>query len=191
MGSAEEKIILATISCIEKYGVEKTTIRQIGKEAGLNSASISYYFRSKDVLMQNVMEVILNNAFDMGNFDDSKGWPAEERLVHIMEGMIAGALKYPNITKYFFLELLRGNNYDSPMVLKCNLFIAKLEEELKEAYPHISKEDIRIILMQISASTFLFLGLFPGFFTDYSEVDLSDVKIRRMYVQKLIGKLLK
>ncbi len=49
MITTEEKIILAAINCIEKYGLENTTIRKIGEEAGTNSASISYYFRSKDI----------------------------------------------------------------------------------------------------------------------------------------------
>lgn len=57
MSTVEDKIINATVSCIEKYGIKKTTIRQIGKEAGVNSASINYYFRSKDILMQHVMKV--------------------------------------------------------------------------------------------------------------------------------------
>lgn len=190
MGLAEEKIILATISCIEKYGLDKTTIRQIGKEAGVNSASISYYFRSKEVLMQRVMEVTLHNSFDMGNFESSKDFPAKERLIFIMDGMIAGALRYPNITKAFFSELFVSNHFDAPIVQKCNTFIGTLESELKIAYPEITSEDIRMILIQVTSATFLFLGLFPGFFTVFPEIDLSDETIRRTYVEKLINKLL-
>jgi AcrR family transcriptional regulator len=190
MNSNEEKIILATISCIEKYGIEKTTIRQIGKEAGVNSASISYYFRSKDALMQRVMDITLDNAFDMGNFEDTRNLPARERLVCVMNGMITGALKYPNITRAFFSDLLHSCNYNSPMVKKCNAFIGQLESELKAIYPTISSEDIRMVLMQITSATFLFLGLFPGFFTGFPEINLSDDKIRRMYVEKLVNKLI-
>lgn len=190
MNSQEEKIIIATINCIEKYGIEKATIRQIGKEAGVNSASISYYFRSKDILMQRVMEVTLNNAFDMENFHDTKGLAAKERLICVMEGMIAGALKYPNITRAFFSELLHSDNYDAPMVKKCNAFIEELEGELKAAYPQIPSLDLRMILMQIASSTFLFMGLFPGFFTEFKEVDLSDEITRRTYVEKMVNKLL-
>lgn len=190
MSSTEEKIILAAISCIEKYGIEKTTIRQIGKEAGVNSASISYYFRSKDILMQSVMEVTLNNAFDMGNFEGTEGLPVKERLICVMDGMIVGALQYPNITRYFFSGLFYNNDYNSPMVQKCNAFIGELESELKEAYQSLSGADIRMILMQVSCSTFLFPGLFPNFFTGFPEIDLSDEKIRRDYVERLVNKML-
>lgn len=190
MNSTEEKIILATINCIEKYGINKTTIRQIGKEAGVNSASISYYFRSKDILMQQVMEIALNNAFDMGNFDYSIDMPARERLVCVLDGMISGALQYPNITRAFFSELMYGKDYNSPMVQKCNEFIGVLESELKKTYGEISSTDIRMTLIQLASSTFLFLGLFPGFFTSFPEIDLSDENTRRSYVEKLVYKLL-
>lgn len=190
MVSAEEKIILAAISCIEKYGIDKTTIRQIGKEAGVNSASISYYFRSKEFLMQQVMDVTLENAFDMGNFEDSRDLPAKERLVCILEGMLAGAMKFPNITRAFFSELLAGNQMDAPVVKKCNEFIGALESELKSAYPDMATEDIRMLLIQAASSTFLFPGLFPEFFGGFPEVDFSNDKIRKIYVEKLISKLL-
>ena len=44
--SMEEKIILATIECLEKYGFQGTTIRKIAEAAGSNSAAVNYYFRS-------------------------------------------------------------------------------------------------------------------------------------------------
>jgi TetR/AcrR family transcriptional regulator, regulator of cefoperazone and chloramphenicol sensitivity len=190
MSSIEDKIIEATVSCIEKYGIKKTTIRQIGKEAGVNSASINYYFRSKDILMQHVMKVVLNNAFDLGNFESTRDLHVKERLIAIFVGMIVGALQYPNITRSVFSELFHSNNYNSPVIQSCNTFIGELECELKEAYPDISQYDIRMILMQAASSTFLFLGLFPGFYSGFPEINLSDANIRRDYVEKLINKLL-
>lgn len=190
MNSPEEKIIAATIGCIEKYGIEKTTIRQISKEAGMNSASINYYFRSKEVLMQRVLEVILYNAFDMENFDGTKNFSAKERLICILDGMIAGALQFPNITRALFSDLFITNNTEAPVVQKCNTFMGILEKELTAAYPKKSSEDIRMILIQASSATFLFPGLFPGFFTGFSELNFSDESARKVYVERLVSKLL-
>ncbi len=187
MSSAEEKIILATINCIEKYGIDKTTIRLIGKEAGFNSASISYYFRSKDVLMERAMDLALQNAFDMRNFEYTEGMPAKERLAGVFEGMIAGALQFPNITRAFFAELLSDVGYDTPMVRKCSAFLNELEDELKSAYPEKPSPDIRMFLVQAASATFLFPGLFPGFFIGYPEIDFSEESSRKTYVEKLIN----
>lgn len=185
----EQEIIKATIACIEKYGIQNTTIRRIGMTAGVNSAAVNYYFRSKDVLIQHAFDIALDNAFDFENFSDSKTFPIKERLTHIMEGMIVGALRYPNLTKAFFSELLLENNYASPMVRKCNTFLSKIEHELAKEYPDRVQIDVRMALVQISTSTFLFMGLFPRFFTSYPEIDLSDEKTRRTYVESLVEKL--
>lgn len=186
MDTPEEKIILATINCIEKYGLENTTIRQIGTEAGMNSASINYYFRSKEALMERVMETALGNAFEIGNFHDSVGLPAKERLIIVMDGLLAGALQYPGINKAFFLELLLGNKRSSPMSQRCNMLLDVLKKELEEAYPQKSAEEIGTAIMGIASATFLFLGLFPNFFTIFPEPDLSDDKQRRAYVQHIV-----
>jgi AcrR family transcriptional regulator len=189
MATKEEEIIMATIACIEKYGIEGTTIRRIGMQAGVNSASINYYFRSKDALIQRVLDIALGNAFDFENFSGSEGFPPKKRLAHIMEGMIAGALQYPNLTKAFFSELLLKDNYASPMVQKCNAFLSEIERGLTAEYPDRDQTCIRMALMQVASSTFLFMGLFPRFFTAYPEIDLSDEKTRRAYVEGLVEKL--
>lgn len=190
MSKVEDKIIEATINSIEKFGINKTTIRQIAKEAGLNSSSINYYFRSKDILMQRVMVIVLKNAFDLSNFDNSRNLPIKERLIVIMDGMLYGALQYSNTTKSIYSEIFNSDHYNLPAIQSCNEFLCELEVELKEAFPEISQLDIRMILMHISSSTFLFLGLFPGFFSLFSEIDISDAKIRRDYIEKLVNKLL-
>ena len=191
MDAPEEKIILATIQCIEKYGLEKTTIRQIGVEAGMNSASINYYFRSKDALMERVMETTLKNAFDLNNFADSVGLPARERLIAVMDGMLAGALQYHGINRAFFLELMHSGKEATPMQKQCNLFLNVLKEELAAAYPQKSPAEIRGAIMGIASATFLFPGLFPNFFTLSPEVDLADEGRRRGYVQYVVDRLLK
>jgi len=190
MPTVEENIIDSTISCIEKYGIEKTTIRQIAIEAGINSAAISYYFRSKDILMEHVMKVALHNAFDFENFKASKGLPLKERLIVIVDEMISGTLQFPNITRAFFYELLQNNDYSTPLVKGFNNFITEIEGEIKEACPDMSRIDIGMLLMQLTSSTFLFLGLFPGFYTAFPEIDISDAKVRRDYVESLVNKLI-
>jgi AcrR family transcriptional regulator len=186
MGTTEEKIILATIDCIEKYGLENTTIRRIGTEAGMNSASINYYFRSKDTLMQQVIETALGNAFDMDNFQHSVGLPAKERLIIVMDGMLAGALQYPGLTKAFFSELLLANKHSSPMSQRCNIFLDVLKKELADAYPERSVEEIGTAIMGIASATFLFPGLFPNFFTIFPQLDLTDDRQRRDYVHYIV-----
>ncbi len=188
--TTEEKIILATISCIEKYGIDKTTIRQIGREAGVNSAAISYYFRNKDALMKRVLDIALNNAFDMDNFKDSAGLPLSERLTAVMEGMTAGALKFPNLTRAFLSELLTSADEDAPVVKKLHAFLDTLRDEILIARPEKSGAEVKRLLIQLSCATFLFPGAYQQFFKGYPEIDLTDDAARSAYIRELVDKLL-
>lgn len=190
MDSPEEKIILATIQCIEKYGLENTTIRQIGAEAGVNSAAINYYFRTKDQLMQRVMETTLKNAFDIGNFEHSVGLPIKERLIEVMDGLLQGALQFQNINKAFFLELLHSRSGETAMQKQCSRFLNILKDEIAAAYPNKSTEELIHVLMGIASATFLFPGLFPNFFALSPEVSLTDEQQRRDYVIYIVNTFL-
>ena len=186
MAKTEGKILQATIDCIEKYGLEKTTIRQIAKEASMNSAAINYYFRSKDLLMKQVMTIALGHAFDMENFKGSADLPAKERLVAVMDGMLIGAQQYPRLTKAFFLDLLLERGHNTLVLQHCQAFLDILKQELTAAYPRKSAEGIGEALMSISSATFLYQGLFPGFFAGDATPDLSDSGQRNAYVRRVV-----
>ncbi len=190
MNANEEKIIMATFACIERYGIKHTTIRRIGMTAGVNSAAISYYFRSKDALMARVMDVAIGNAFDMENFRDSEGLPAAERLTAVLEGMLAGAFRYPNLTRAFFTELISKNDYDVPVVAACNAFLDTLCTELAEMLTGRTAGELKMLLMQAACATFLFPGIFPGFFTGCPEINLTDDAVRHKYIKSLVDHLL-
>jgi len=58
--SVEERSIRVTITCIEAEGLERTTIRRIADIAGVNSAAINYYFRSRERLIRTARETCLS-----------------------------------------------------------------------------------------------------------------------------------
>ena len=61
--SVEEKIIRATIDCIEEFGIVGATTRRIAKSAEVNIAAINYYFRSKDRLIEIGLHQTMENSF--------------------------------------------------------------------------------------------------------------------------------
>ena len=61
----KNRIIGATIECIEKYGLNGATIRNIGDVADVNSSAISYYFGGRDKLLEIVWHITLENGFDL------------------------------------------------------------------------------------------------------------------------------
>lgn len=186
----EEKIVMATISCIEKYGIDRTTIRQIGREAGVNSAAISYYFRNKDTLIRRALDIALGNAFDIENYRDSAGLPINERLTAVMEGMAAGSIRFPNLTRAFLSGLLASEDCGDPVVGKLHEFLDTLRDEILEARPEKSGAEVKRLLIQLSCATFLFPGIYQQFFKGFPEIDLTDDAVRSAYIRELVDKLL-
>ena len=58
----KEKIIIATLECIEKKGIQAITVRDIAEKAGINLASVNYYFGSKEALLEEALKYSLYSS---------------------------------------------------------------------------------------------------------------------------------
>ena len=65
------------IDCIEKDGINNLTTRAIAREAGTNIASINYYFRSKDALVAEALQMSLDHM--LGDIRAAGGRTASDR----------------------------------------------------------------------------------------------------------------
>lgn len=50
-----EEILAAAARCLAQHGYAKTTMEDVGREVGLNKASLYYYFKSKEHLVSEVI----------------------------------------------------------------------------------------------------------------------------------------
>lgn len=62
---ARERILAAAEHLFAQKGVEKTSTREITAEAGVNVASVNYYFRSKDALAEEIFVRLAERATSM------------------------------------------------------------------------------------------------------------------------------
>jgi AcrR family transcriptional regulator len=186
----ELKIVEAAIACIEKYGFQDVTVRKIAQEAGVNVAAINYYFRSKEQLMQRVLQTTLGNAFDWNDLGESSEYSAKERLVAILEHLTAGAQAYPEITRVHFVAPLIEKGGDSAALVKFNDFLEKLYEDLLSRGALPDSWQLRLAVMQAATASVLGIGLFPDLFIGFAGKDLRDPLTRREYIVRLVDKLL-
>src|SRR4029453_16523245 len=61
-GDARERILVAAELLFAKRGVDKTSTRDITTEAGVNVASVNYYFRSKEALTEEIFMRLAERA---------------------------------------------------------------------------------------------------------------------------------
>jgi AcrR family transcriptional regulator len=184
--SMEEKIINATIACIEQFGVEATTNRKIAEIAGINSAAVNYYFRSKEILLQRVMERTLDNAFDWKDFEHLAGDTPQERCEAIFLDILSGGVNFPGITRAHFHNLLSLGDYDSQVVARINKFVESLVQDLISHGYKGNRTDLEMSCMQLSYAIFMAV-LTPRIFT---QLNLEDAGNQKTFVHSLVHKIL-
>jgi AcrR family transcriptional regulator len=188
--SAEARLIDAAVHCIEIYGVQGATTQRIAERAGVNNASVNYYFRNKDKLIQKALTVTLKNAFDWEDFRESDDYPPRERLVYILTMLMRNSHKYPGLSRAHFSETVMRRDYDTPSIRRLNEFLGELEEDLVSRGITPTGPELKMALVQIVGTTFLQGMLSPGLFREYSAIDLTNEEVGEEYVRRLVVRLL-
>ncbi len=186
---AEERIISAAIMCIEEYGLQGATIRRIAEKAGLNSAAINYYFRSKDRLLEKAIDVSLQNAFDWNDYQVPEACTAQERIEAVLFRLVEGAHAYPGLTRAHFFSAFAQGKYDEPGIRHLNQFLEELLQRIKPCCPGREESDLRLVLTQIMAAAFLLPALLPRLFDDFSHLDLSGWDTLHDYIHGVVTRL--
>lgn len=186
----ELKIVEAAIACIEKYGFQNVTVRKIAQEAEVNVAAINYYFRSKEQLMDRVLQVTLGNAFDWKDLGASEAYPPKERLVAILDHLTQGAQNYPEIVRIHFITPLIDANANSTAYDKFNEFLTKLYDDLAARGAAVDPWQLKLAVVQTFSATLIGIGLFPALFSEFTGKDLRDPLVRREYIEYVVNRLL-
>jgi AcrR family transcriptional regulator len=187
--TVELKIIEAAIDCIEEFGLKGATNRRIAEKAGVNLAAINYYFRSKENLIEKVMETTLHNAFDWEDIQKLPGSSAKERCIAVFEDLIEGGCKFPGISRAHFYDLLADGNYESQIVKRYTAFMENLTEDLYQRGTNLTREQLDFACTQI-ASACLMAILAPKLNEASLGFNFCNPVTRHEFVSSLVEKLL-
>lgn len=106
--SAENKIKEAAIKVFLEKGFDGTTTRDIAKEAGVNSALMNYYFRSKEKLFSSVFEEKLQQYFSGMIEIFNKPIGMKEKISDLIENDFQMFKKNPDLSNFIIHELHRN-----------------------------------------------------------------------------------
>jgi AcrR family transcriptional regulator len=191
--SPYNRIITAALVCMERQGIEVTGIRDIAREAGVNSAAINYYFRSKENLIQIAMEASLEGTVGeiIDGFDAlvASGMSLAEALIHVFDAFAADMHRAPKLSYAHLREALVNQRYDGPAVQRGIQFLEQLSERLVREKANCDQETLRLILVQIWSSMLL-TTLLPKLYEPFVSLRLDDIEGRSRYVRQLLQPLL-
>ena len=162
--STQEAILLATIDCINESGIEHLTTRMIAEKAGANIASINYYFRTKEVLVNQALEITIKHMLeDVNETINDRDMEFREILKDVIFYMISGASINMGITSAHLYRLVIDKDYDSISAVSFLSAFNNLLVRAEENFPDQEPDQLRKVLASIFSSI-MFMMLTPFFF---------------------------
>ncbi len=169
-------ILESVATCIEKYGIDKVTTRKIAVEAGTNIASINYYFRSKDQLIDEAMSMTINHMLeDVSKSLDDTAQPFDAALKNVFIYLLNGCLLFPGISRAHLYKIVVEKDYASTSGQTFLKLFERLVERAMYAYPTMNPKQVRLRISQI-LSSLMFAMLAPDFLPVAREHRLSSPK---------------
>ena len=185
---AKERIFNAAVDCLEEFGLDKLTIRLIARKAGVNSASINYYYGSKDALVDIVMKKTLEEMTKMpAELFEAASGPLSARLEAFFVGLLDGMFHWRNVTRAHLYAPIMEGRYDTEFFTGFNIFLNALLEQSLKADPGVDVQALRLTLIEIFSAALL-PGLLPKAFVGFSDLDFDDPAARRAYVKDVIAR---
>ncbi len=183
---ARERIVLATIECIEQVGIQATTVRKIALRAEVNTAAINYYFGTKEKLVQTALQQTIETGMSgrLEEVRESGALGPREQLLEFLVVTMDGVHMWPGMTlAHLFRPLVHGD-YDTPSIRELNLFLKDLADDL-QTVTGADRSSIELSLIQMFSAT-IFPMLMPEGFRSFSGISFADAETRREYATHLV-----
>ena len=173
---AKNRVCKAALECLKRLGLEKTTMTDIAKEAGISRPTLYKYFRNKDEVFFTAIDIeahvfaraVVKHARQFGTI--------EERIVETIIYVVEELPKDRNLSFVLNHELagtLRNRAFSDEATL---VFSEMTALPLIEIRPELADQGVEI--SEIMARFAISMILFPGKYSNDYDGLRSLIKIR-------------
>ncbi|MEJ2266709.1 MAG: TetR/AcrR family transcriptional regulator [Anaerolineales bacterium] len=187
--ATKQQILEATISAIEKHGIQNLTTRAIAHEAGVNNAALHYYYGTKENLIAEALALTLDHMMEDTDEILSRSEDIRSRLRALFEYLIDGILRFPNLIRAHLSGPLMEGERESPFYSMLDSWLERTGSELERVLPP-EREDIIRMSLHTAISAVLVAGLMPGTAQGPSHMELQNERFRSRYVEYLVDIIL-
>jgi AcrR family transcriptional regulator len=184
-----DKILLATIACIEREGIESVTVRGIAKEAGVNTAAINYYFGTKDSLLEltlaHTLKELREAIDELDEAIESAGGDVRAGLRAFLSEFFGSMVRWPRLSEAQLHDALTRQDYDGQAIAESNEFLAQFTDRVRPVLPQGSEAEIRLSIVQLWSGLFL-LGMLPRIYEPFTGTTATDSDWREAYLDRLL-----
>ncbi len=156
----EEKIIHAAMKVFTKKGFAGARMQEIADEAGINKASLHYYFRSKQLLFEKIFNSILSTT--LGKIAEllNTDLGLEEKISQFCIQYISMLQQNPQFPNFIINELHQNPEYIFNLFNK-NLMHEKIQKLQADLDKEIESGNIKPIKLQHLIANIMSLCIFP------------------------------
>lgn len=190
MEGVELRILEAAIAVIEEFGFKNVTVRRIAAKAGVNIAAVNYYYRSKEQLLDKVIEVTLDNAFDWSDLAYTESLPPKEQLLAIMDHLAKSAQNYPATTRAHFYETIMYGSDDTPAAKAVNRFMETICQKFMLKGCPMNEKNLRTSITQVFMIGLFSVGVMENVYRPFLSADLTNDSERRKFLRYMIDRLI-
>ena len=130
MSSIREELIKIATSTIQKSGIHKLTIRDLGNAVNIKSSSVMYHFKNKDGLMYELVKTYNENFFIYLNEINTQFSDPRKRLDKLVD-LFEDVLKEDKLCLCGMLAS-ESDNLDALSKEQTKDFFVKLEQWIEE-----------------------------------------------------------
>jgi len=178
--TTREKVFFAAVRLFAKHGYERTTVRDICREAGTsNATAVNYYFDSKMKLYKSILNLMFADSLrrkkEQEETHPSSGLTAEQRLRRFLSIMVeVGFSNHPlakDITAIIFREMMAPSKFLDDLVARFarqdnDELYAIIHEILGE---HAPEAVVRDSLASVISQVYYYLAFWPIFIRVYPD----------------------
>jgi AcrR family transcriptional regulator len=178
-------IVIATITTIEKYGIQHVTTRLIAEEAGVNNAALHYYFGTKENLIAQALSLSLHHMMEDTDAILSTNEEYSERLKTLFLYLSDGVVKFPNLIRAHIIGPIMEGDPNGPFLDMLDAWLKRTTAEFETNLSDEVHQRLRMAF-QSAISTLLFAGLIPEKQGVSTSIDLHEVASRDEMIKILV-----
>jgi len=161
----DEVIVREIVSCarglFEKFGLKKTTMEDIAKEAGKGKSSLYYYFESKYEIFEAVVDQEMKELFRVAENEIKKSITAREKLKAYSKVRLGKVNKLGNLSQVVKNDLMDNMSVVMNIKKKHEITQFNLIKNIIESGIH-SREFRKMGDEEVELLAFLFAATFRG-----------------------------
>jgi AcrR family transcriptional regulator len=188
---SKDHIKEVAIKLFAEKGFDGASVRDIAKEANVNIAMISYYYKSKEALLESLIDDLIRNHSAILKQVEKKNASAYDKLIFFINCLIDDIINNYQIAKIVLLESKLQKR--QAIIDKISLMIKNVSSTAKaliqEHNPQMPDYNAELSTFMIHSTLFEFVSnpLVGCFIADGDINLLNDPQLRTSAKSKLMG----